>query len=699
MSPHTKKSAHPESSDRPSLEPKTASIRGFRATAWVGFAFLFPLFAGEGVFFGLAPGYPFLFAINGIAIVMSLWSLVAGRGPGDRPGWDSLGILYFAALLWSGATLAWSVSYDHSAYMMVPLFTGGLLFAALGKESRRPGFPSRIVEGLVASSAVLAIYAVVQFIELRLRVAGHSPPAGAPLDLFLEQARGFRAHALFKDANTFGSFLSILFPLNLYLVFHRKGRAKLLFSATLLLNLIGLFLVASRGPAILAVLAMGAVLVHEIRCSAKHGEMRATVFKTVLAVMLLVAGIQTVLMIYGGRTLLDRLIDVDEILHHALADRWSYWTAAYHAFTREPWLGSGLNTLQQTLFSTLVPGTYTRFPHNLLVQFMAEIGLAGALLFFAAVTATLFRGFTRGRKDPFHFYLSLAFLVLVLYALFDITFQCTAVIYLFFLLAGMMSGRSLADRRSFTRSGSKKHRPLVAGAMVLVITGMAAFSLWESYRVFRARFDIAGLSKSASLKSFQQMDDLFREALELKHLLVRHAYADWLHALYLRTGNQALFERAVKQRIAAYGCSGESPLDAWRIGRLYWSAEKMEEAALWLKKALNVFPSSLDLWRDHLTLLREAGRDADVLERLPPLLEGARTTPGMDRYYAIALFELEWMLAGIYEKGGSRRKAFECYRGILEKYRGRPYLECYDPVKSRRVRMPLRDRLREAQEK
>ena len=100
-----------------------------------------------------------------------------------------------------------------------------------------------------------------------------------------------------------------------------------------------------------------------------------------LSLAVLLAGIQVLIRCLGGQSLLDRLVNFEEMAGHAFAARTSYWLAALRAFLDHPWIGSGLNTLQQTIFPHLVHGTFTRFPHNIFFQLMAEIGLPGAVLF------------------------------------------------------------------------------------------------------------------------------------------------------------------------------------------------------------------------------------------------------------------------------------------------------------------------------
>lgn len=651
--------------------PQTnTSKSGLWQRAFLLFAFLFPIAGGEGSFFGLAPGYGSLFLVSWTGIVLGVWGILGPKGSRDFQRGDLLRILLTLFCLWSWASLLWTCSYDHSAYLFVPVVIGCLLFLSLNEPCRNEAFSKWVVGALVASSFPLSLYAMVQ--------------------IFLGEESGIRPPSAFKDPNTFGSYLGILFPLILYLILHtsrRQGRR--FFYMVLILNGASLYAVASRGPALLALLSLALILVHETR---KRGWKRGAAIQLLLAVAgfcVALAGLHFALKALGHFSLLERILDVREMVKEALALRFAYWHAALCSFLEQPWLGGGLNTLQQTIFPFLEPGTFTRFPHNIVLQFLSELGIMGSLFFIASVGMILWSGFNKKELSPLRFYCALAFLNLAGYALFDITFQCTGVVLLFFILAALIR----PSNPSKAAPGSGKGYKTALAVMIMLVGAGGLHAAYESWRIFRVHIDLSTIGERSRIEPAPRIKDLYEQSIKRPHVMNLQSYSNWLLKYYMRAGDEACLERGLEVRIKAYERGGRNPCQAYDIAMAYMTFRRMDEAEVWFQKAVQGFPSSMTVWRDYMKLFMALGRDDEAARRMDLLIKGYRMNPGMGKYYSIPLFDLEEMRAAVCERNGYHAKALGIYRSLIRRYGNRSYLEDYDPMRSSIVRMPLEQRL------
>lgn len=652
------------------MSQANTSKLGLWQRAFLLFAVLFPLAGGEGSFFGLAPGYVSLFLVSWTGIILGLWGTLGLKCDLSFHWGDPLWILLTLFCLWSWSSLLWTCSYDHSAYLCVPIIIGCLLFLSLKGPCENEAFSKWVVGALVASSIPLSLYAMVQ--------------------VFPGDASGIRPPSAFKDPNTFGSFLGILFPLILYLILYAsKGQGRRFLYMVLLLNGASLFAVASRGPALLAVLSLALILVYETR---KRGWKKPADLRLILAaagLILALAGLHFALKALGHHSLLERIIDVREMAKEALALRFAYWHAALCSFLEQPMLGGGLNTLQQTIFPFLEPGTFTRFPHNIVLQFFSELGIIGGLFFMASVCMILWNGFNRKDSNPLRFYCALAFLNLVGYALFDITFQCTGVVFLFFILAALIR----PPGSSKAAPGPGKGYKTVLAAMIMLVGAGGLHAAYESWRIFRVNIDLSLIRDRSRIEPAPRIKDLYEHSIGRPHVKNIQSYSDWLLKYYMRTGDEACLEQGLEVRIRAYERGGRNPCQAYDIAMAHMTTQRMDEAEIWFQKAIQGFPSSMTVWRDYMKLLMVLGRDDEASRRMDLLIKGYRMNPGMGKYYSIPLFDLEEMRAAIYERNGYFAKALGIYRSLVKRFGNQAYLEDYDPMRSSIVRMPLEQRL------
>jgi hypothetical protein len=139
--------------------------------------------------------------------------------------------------------------------------------------------------------------------------------------------------------------------------------------------------------------------------------------------------------------------------------RFTWWRQAVHGWEHDKLLGTGAGTFNVT--NLRYRGSfldYTTEPHNLPLQFLTEVGIAGLVLFALAMVALLSRGHGRRRHE-----LALALLLpaYLVHSLVDIDWDFVAVSAPAFLVAGALAGRGELRRASAFGSA------LAAGAAVI----------------------------------------------------------------------------------------------------------------------------------------------------------------------------------------------------------------------------------------
>ena len=140
--------------------------------------------------------------------------------------------------------------------------------------------------------------------------------------------------------------------------------------------------------------------------------------------------------------------------------RFTWWRQAVHGWEHDKLLGTGAGTFNVT--NLRYRGSfldYTTEPHNLPLQFLTEVGIAGLMLFALAMVALLWRGHGRRKHE-----LALALLLpaYLVHSLVDIDWDFVAVSAPAFLAAGALAGRGELRRASAFGSA------LAAGAALIL---------------------------------------------------------------------------------------------------------------------------------------------------------------------------------------------------------------------------------------
>jgi hypothetical protein len=98
-------------------------------------------------------------------------------------------------------------------------------------------------------------------------------------------------------------------------------------------------------------------------------------------------------------------------------------------------------------------------------------------------------------------------------------------------------------------------------------------------------------------------------------------------------------------------------------------------------------------------MLDKAGRDEEILARLPGLIDWITQVRHFETYYAVDRFLLALMLANIHERRNSYAEALAVYEAILLRYGNAQVIESYDTLNGKLVRIPLGVYLQETREK
>jgi O-antigen ligase len=146
--------------------------------------------------------------------------------------------------------------------------------------------------------------------------------------------------------------------------------------------------------------------------------------------------------------------------------RFTWWRQAVHGWEHDKLLGTGAGTFNVTNLryrSSFLD--YTTEPHNLPLQFLTEVGIAGLALFVLAMVALLWRGHGRRKHE-----LALALLLpaYLVHSLVDIDWDFVAVAAPAFLAAGAMAGRIELRRASAFGSALAAGAALILFAVLLM---------------------------------------------------------------------------------------------------------------------------------------------------------------------------------------------------------------------------------------
>lgn len=229
-------------------------------------------------------------------------------------------------------------------------------------------------------------------------------------------------------------------------IFSKVGGAKQLV-AGLALGICGYFLLIATGRGPLLALLLAGLLVAVIQAP-RVGPGRLEIAQTqIVALGLLALAMAYIGYLYAtGQTagaihrFLGLFSEADDPLLRAGANRFDYFAFAYQLWLKAPLLGQGLSSFAIIYGAgSEVQGTY---PHDAILQILAEFGLVGLLFFSLFIAAGLRHyGLARLRRDPLSLLVVMLFITILVQTMVTGDFTKS---YRFFFVVGLLAMRPLA---------------------------------------------------------------------------------------------------------------------------------------------------------------------------------------------------------------------------------------------------------------
>jgi len=332
--------------------------------------------------------------------------------------------LWLLFLFWTGVSFFWSLSPERTArkalffFSFAPLYFVSYSIANKNKE--------RVLKTILVSSLLLALFGLVQFLlqfawgleetlefwrkYLMPFFLGKSfGEAVLNFPSWLVNIQGktvLRAFGSFPDPHLFSLFLNLTLPFAIF--FWKKTKNKFFLWIAIFLSL-GIFLSFSRA-AYLSFLAMFIFLFFspsKIIAFGKKKPLWSLIF------VFLFLGIA-----FFPNPFSQRFYSSFDLKEGSNQGRLEMWQTAWKVFQAKPLEGTGLGA-----FSYFVdPLANYRTPiyaHNLFLDFLAETGLVGFLLFFGFLFSPIFHYIFKKEPQLLEKYLAAAFIALLVHSFFE----------------------------------------------------------------------------------------------------------------------------------------------------------------------------------------------------------------------------------------------------------------------------------------
>jgi len=338
----------------------------------------------------------------------------------------------------------------------------------------------RLIRTIAISGLVVAVYGVLQIFKIDFMIWPEAP--------FLTH----RALSTFGQPNFLASFLLLIIPLNLYLLYHcRTFVSRLFFTIGFLASLICLFLTSSRGALVALVLVVLIFIVYLI--SSKTVSRSKKIFIAIILSLVLLGGFVGLESYLPGR--LNSFIDYQ---NGSLAARVNFYSAAADSILQKPIFGYGLENGGEQFIRYYEPdwGIYgdvnasTDRAHNLLLDILLTSGFWG-LIFFTVLYYAFFalaRGNIKEDKDrDLSLALALGAAGYLLSLLFSFTIVAGEVYFwLFFALLAVINFSG--SRRSISPQFVAGKWRLLKTTIVLILALGAAWQIHSNLKVLMADY-------------------------------------------------------------------------------------------------------------------------------------------------------------------------------------------------------------------
>lgn len=276
-----------------------------------------------------------------------------------------------------------------------------------------------------------------------------------------------------------------------------------------------------------------------------------------------------------------------ESFNRPISQRLGNWRIAGQQFADYPWLGTGLGNYGE-LYPRYTLGTdnATQYAHNAYLQLLAETGLAGLPLWFAALGLFLRRGLRQANTHGEAGWLMAGSLIFLLHNGWDITLYRGGVAYTAFFIFGAAFSSFKTNSPDGGRSGTQEKKMpwsqwTWGGLCVLVLmVSLLQYGSRMSYE--RAEFLYAlgnsrgALANCVRATRFEPMHD------------TAWAYKSQLH---LQSGRLDDAREAAEQAIR---WAPERPFYRSLLGRVHAARGDFEEALIHFEAAVERYPQSFE---------------------------------------------------------------------------------------------------------
>lgn len=326
----------------------------------------------------------------------------------------------------------------------------------------------RLVLVLVVLAALESFYGLVQYLTGWEEIV-------TPLKrISLGAATG-----TYINRNHFAGLLALILPFAFVLAFYESSKAqqerpgglarvrdffirrefhKLIFWPFLVVILFTALVFSRSRTGILAGLVSLLTLIALVVSSSKHRKtwlVLAAVSLFAVSLMVIWIGLEPVIF---------RFEQLEEELAFTGQGRLAVWRDTLHLIRQHPWLGSGFGTfpISYTAVQTAYPSKFVNHAHNDYLELASDLGLPGALLFFASLCYLLGRVTRSFRAGPEGFPRAVALgcagsvVVLLLISLTDFNLYIPGNALVFSVILGLSYATSVPwRRRSLTEAGGK----------------------------------------------------------------------------------------------------------------------------------------------------------------------------------------------------------------------------------------------------
>src|SRR5581483_1574888 len=257
--------------------------------------------------------------------------------------------------------------------------------------------------------------------------------SGSSLTLTDDKPWMDRAYSVFAHPNTFGSFCAVVVVMLLALATRSQGRRVAVTATLAATGLIGLLASGSRGAWIGAAAGTAVVLVFS----------RVNVFRLVLVMLIVTMSVALASMI--DVLPLFRAEQVEEFIKQT---RLELWGAAILMFLRSPIVGVGWMRFPDLMPSVINWDYGEVHAHNMYLQFLAETGLVGFILFFVPLIYLLIRNLRRSRTVTTALVASAGIVTLLVHGLFEMMLYSPQNLLLFAALLGLAAQAAFVQPRT-----------------------------------------------------------------------------------------------------------------------------------------------------------------------------------------------------------------------------------------------------------